>query len=75
MLVRKYDFPASACGVGRSGLARQVDGCKAMGDPRGTHAASAERPWVFLGRKDSRVDGTRPSGLDHLSSVTDGDFS
>lgn len=25
MLVRKYDFPTSACGVGRSGLARQVD--------------------------------------------------
>lgn len=74
MLVRTYDFLASTCGVGRSGLG-QAGGCKAVGGPRGTRSASAERLWGLLGRKNLRLDGTRPRGLDHVLGVTDGDFS
>lgn len=55
--------------------ARQVDVRLWETQGRWTPAASAERPWGCHARKDSRVDGTRPSGLDHLSGVLDGDFS
>lgn len=36
---------------------------------------SVVRPWGFPGRRDSRVDGTRPAGSGHLLGVEgDKDF-
>ena len=51
--------------------ARQVD----VWETQGGHAMPLLKDWGLLGRKDARVDGIRPSGLDYVLGVTDGDFS